>query len=71
MALTGWTSWKEFKGLSGHFSKEQVEEHFPHNLLECQSLKKEEEKEAFKVVLNEFLTKIVYPNCTIFKDSML
>lgn len=48
-----------------------MEGHFPHSLLECQSFKKEEEEEAFKGALNEFLTKIVYPNCTIFIERML
>lgn len=82
VALTGWTSWKEFKGLSAFnlnvvslldtsAKEKQMEGHFPHSLLECQSLKKEEEEEGFKIVLNEFLTKIVYPNCTIFIERML
>lgn len=58
VALTGWTSGKEFKGLSAYnlnvlslldtSEKEtQLEGHSPHSLLECQSLKKRKGRRSF------------------------
>lgn len=67
MALPGWTSGKEFKGLSAFnlnvlslldtLAKEtQWGGHSPHSLLECQSLKKEKRKKKFlKLHLMSFL----------------
>lgn len=59
VAHTGWTSGKEFKGLSAFnlnilslldtLAKEmQLKGHSPHSLLECQSLKKRRGRSSFQ-----------------------